>query len=218
MPKVAAPTSIVLTARTKRKTTGANATRQDGLVPGVVYGHGAAPLAIGVTAKTLEDIVITKSQAHIFDATIDGVADSVMIRSIERHPISRRALSVDFQRVGKHESIHRSVTVHTVGISSGEKKQGGVKDIVSHEVTLTGPADVLPDTLEVDITALNVGDHITAAQIKLPDGVHMDTDGATIIVAIEASKTADLVAGDEAAAAAAAPEAAPAADAAPTEG
>ncbi len=205
MAKAVAPSSLVLEARTKIKTTGANATRLDGSIPGVVYGHGAAPLSVAIAAKVLEDIVLAKAVSHIFDATIDGASDSVMIRSIDRHPISRKALSVDFQRVGKNETIHRAVPVHAVGVSDGEKNAGGVKDVVMHEIEISGPANVLPDAVDVDVTALGVGGHITAGDVKLPKGVTLMTDASAILVSIEASKTAELVAEDEAAAAAAEP-------------
>ncbi len=200
MAKVSAPSSLTLASRSKLKTTGSNATRLGGFVPGVVYGHGQAPLAVTIATKILEDIVVAKAVSHVFDAQIDGAKDSVMIKSIERHPISRKALSVDFQRVGKNETVHRAVPVHAIGTSEGEKNEGGVRDVVLHEVTISGAADTLPDHVDIDVTKMHVGDHVSAAEVVLPKGVHMDTDGSAILVSVEASKTAQVVAEDEAAA------------------
>src|SRR4030081_3843971 len=120
-----------LQPRTRIGTTAANALRRAGKIPGVVYGHGQAT-PISVDAKQLADLILSGNKARIVDATIGAQHDSVLLRRIEADPLTRKPLSVDFQRVTKDEAISSSVTVVTVGTPAGVRDQGGVMDVITH--------------------------------------------------------------------------------------
>jgi large subunit ribosomal protein L25 len=91
------------------------------------------------------------------------------------------------------------------------KEGGGVMDVVTHALEVKGPAGKLPEHFEIDVSALNVNDHITAGDVKLPAGFTLITPAETVVVAVEGSRTAS----DDAAITAAAPVAAPEPAAAP---
>jgi large subunit ribosomal protein L25 len=210
MAKLATVTTVTIYSRAEIGTTGAKRVRKDGKIPGALYGHGGTQ-AISVDSKTLADLLSTGGQSHIVDATIDGKHESVLLREVQRNPITHRPISADFQRVSQTEAITASIAIHTVGVAPGVKDAGGVMDVVTHALDVKGPAGKLPEFFEIDVSGLNVGDHITAGDVKLPADFTILTPADTVIVAVEGSKTAT----DDAAitAAAPAPEPAPAAPA-----
>jgi large subunit ribosomal protein L25 len=209
MAKLERVTTLTIHSRAESGTTGAKKARREGRVPGALYGHGESQ-SISVDARTLADLLSTGGQSHIVDATIDGKHESVLLREVQRDPISHRPIAADFQRVSQTEAIYASIAIATVGVAPGVKDQGGVMDVVTHALEVKGPAGKLPEHFEIDVTALNVNDHVTAGDIPLPNGFTLITPPETIVVAVEGSRTAS----DDAAltaAAAPAPAAEPAA-------
>jgi large subunit ribosomal protein L25 len=198
-------TSVTIHQRTEVGTTGAKKARREGRIPGGLYGHGGAE-AISVDAKTLNELLTSGGQSHIVEATIGGKIESVLLREVQRDPITHRPITADFQRVSSTEAIYASVPIVTVGVPPGVKDQGGVLDMVTHALEVKGPAGKLPDHFEIDVSTLNVNDHITAGDVKLPAGFALITPPETVVVAVEGSRTAS----DDAAITAAAPVAAPA--------
>jgi large subunit ribosomal protein L25 len=187
MAKLERVTTLTIQTRAKTGTTGAKAARREGNVPGVLYGHGS-PLSIAVTSRDLADLLATGGQSHIVDATIDGKHDSVLLRDVQRHPISHRPIAADFQRVSQTEEINATVPVITVGVAPGVKDDGGVLDMVTHALEITGPAGKLPEELSVDVSELHIGGHIVASQVALPAGFTLITGGETTVVAIELTR------------------------------
>jgi large subunit ribosomal protein L25 len=198
-------TNVTIHQRAEIGTTGAKKARREGRIPGALYGHGASE-AIAVDAKTLNDLLTSGGQSHIVDATIGGKKESVLLREVQRDPITHRPIAADFQRVSSTEAINASVAVVMVGIAPGVKEGGGVMDVVTHALEVKGPAGKLPEHFEIDVSGLNVNDHITAGDVKLPAGFTMITPAETVVVAVEGSRTAS----DDAAITAAAPVATPA--------
>jgi large subunit ribosomal protein L25 len=198
-------TNVIIHQRAEIGTTGAKKARREGRIPGALYGHGGSE-AISVDAKTLNELLTSGGQSHIVDATIGGKKESVLLREVQRDPISHRPIAADFQRVSSTEAINASVPIVTVGVAPGVKEGGGVMDTVTHALEVKGPAGKLPDHFEIDVSGLNVNDHITAGDVKLPAGFTLITPAETVVVAVEGSRTAS----DDAAITAAAPVAAPA--------
>ncbi len=200
--------SLTLEPRTGAGTTVANRLRRAGKIPGVVYGHGSAT-PISVDAKQLADLVHSGNKSKIVDATIGDKHDSVLLRRIEAHPISRKPLSVDFQRVSRDEAVTATVTVVTVGTPAGVRDQGGVMDIIAHTLDIKGPAHSIPDNVTIDVSELSVHQHITASEVPLPAGWTLLTSPDQMVVTVEITRAAageEAPAGEEPA-----PEAPPAA-------
>jgi large subunit ribosomal protein L25 len=189
MAKLERVTTLTIHPRAEIGTTGAKKARREGKVPGALYGHGASE-AISVDARTLADLLTTGGQSHIVDATIAGKHESVLLREVQRDPITHRPIAADFQRVSQTEEIYASVGIVTVGVPLGVKDQGGVMDVVTHALEIKGPAGRLPEQFEIDVSALNVNDHVTAADVPLPSGFTLITPPETIVVAVEGSRTA----------------------------
>jgi large subunit ribosomal protein L25 len=176
--------------RSKTGTTGSNALRHAGKIPAVLYGHGSTPEHIALDAHAFEDLLHHGGRHGIISLTnTDGTTDTAMVREVQLHPVSRRVVHADLQRVSAKESIHAKLAVVTVGIARGIKESGGVMDVVTHELEVSGPADSIPEHLEVDVTELGMHEHISAGDVKLPDGFKMLTPADTTVVAIESSRT-----------------------------
>jgi large subunit ribosomal protein L25 len=213
MAKLQRVTNVTIHQRAEIGTTGAKKARREGRIPGALYGHGGSE-AIAVDARTLNDLLSTGGQSHIVDATIGGKKESVLLREVQRDPITHRPIAADFQRVSSTEEIYASIGIVTVGVPPGVKDQNGVMDMVTHALEVKGPAGNLPEHFEIDVSALSVNDHITAGDVKLPSGFTLITPADTVVVAVEGGRTASEEAALTTAAPAAAPEpaAAPAAE------
>ncbi|MHB8145965.1 MAG: 50S ribosomal protein L25, partial [Vulcanimicrobiaceae bacterium] len=174
--------NIPFERREKTGSTSAHALRAAGKVPAVVYGHGAEPQHIALDAKAFDDVLHRGGRTGIVTLSENGKqADTALVRDIQLNPVSQKVLHVDLQRVGVHESVHAKLPIVTVGVSLGVKEFGGVMDVIAHELEIEGPADELPDRLEIDVTELGIHGHIEASDVKLPKGFKMLTPPDTTV-------------------------------------
>jgi large subunit ribosomal protein L25 len=188
MPKAHAPAdTLTIDVRSHAGTTSARAVRRAGRIPGVLYGHGA-PTAIAIEAKAFEELLTRGNKSHILDATIDGKHDSVLLRDVQRHPVTHRPIHADFQRVSKGEAITATVAIILAGASAAVK-DGAIVDIVTRTIDIKGAADKIPDSIEVDISALGVHSHVSAGDLTLPAGFTLVTPADQVIVSVEAPRT-----------------------------
>ena len=178
--------SLALQTRARIGTTGSRALRRLGKIPGTLYGHDNAPVAIAVDGRAFEDLMHAGHRHHLLTITVDGGRkDTALLREVQRDPLTRRVVHCDFQRVGKSEAISTTVRLVTIGTPVGVKDFGGVLDVVVHEIDVTGPADQIPDKLEIDVTNLAIRDHLTAGDIPLPKGFTLETPADTLVVSVE---------------------------------
>jgi len=180
---------LAVATRTNTGTTAAIALRKSGRVPGVLFGHGAPPMPISLDAKAFDELLHAGGRNHLLDITIDGATnDTALVREVQRHPISRRVLHADLQRVSATEEISASLPLVPVGVPEGVKNDGGVMDLVLHTIDVTGPANALPEHIEVDVAHLGIGDRLTAGELVLPSGIKLDLEPATVLITIEAPR------------------------------
>lgn len=150
--------------------------RRAGFIPAIVYGGHAEPKAV-----QLEHIPLWLAAQNewfyssILDLAIDGKAEKVLLRDIQRHPYKAQILHLDFLRVSENEAIRLSVPLHFLNqAQSPAGKAAGV--IVTHELTEVEvsclPKD-LPEFIAVDLSALEVGAIVHLSQLVLPAGVEI---------------------------------------------
>ncbi|MDQ6929340.1 MAG: 50S ribosomal protein L25 [Candidatus Eremiobacteraeota bacterium] len=182
--------TLTIEPREGAGTTKSNVLRHAGKIPGVLYGHGAAPQPVAFEAKAFDDLVHHGAMSSLITLMTNGKkGDTALIRQVQRDPITRRVVHADLQRVSANEQIRTKLQVITVGAALGVRESGGVLDVVNHELEIEGPANRIPDHLEVDVTDLNLHEHISAEQVKLPDGFKMISPADMLVVTIESSKT-----------------------------
>lgn len=151
----------------------ARATRREGLVPGVIYGDKKPPLAIALPAKETAMAANSSSfMARVIDLDVDGKTHSVIAKDVQRDPVKDFVTHVDFLRVGKGSTLTVNVPVHFINEeASPGLERGGVLNIVRHEVECDVPGNAVPESLEGDLTGLDIGDGLHISAVKLPEGV-----------------------------------------------
>ncbi len=147
--------------------------RSKGLIPGVVYGGKGQAENVAVDSRTLERVV---EAGHflttLFMLELDGMKTRVIPREVQLDPVSDRPVHVDFMRLAEGATVRLEIPVHFNGqeTSPGLKK-GGVLNIVRHTIGLICPAEKIPNTIEVDVSGLDINESIHIRALTLPDGV-----------------------------------------------
>jgi len=177
--------------RAKLGTTGAHALRAAGKVPAVLYGHGLVPEHLAADAHDFAELIHRAGRNAIITLT-EGPRkhQTALVREIQIHPVSRRIIHADLQRVSADETIDARLAIVTVGVAEGVRSAGAVMDVITHELEVEGPASKIPEHLEIDVTELGIHEHVTAGEVKLPAGFKLLTPPETIVVSIELSRTA----------------------------
>ena len=162
--------------------------RHAGQVPAIVYGGKGAPESIQIEHHHLGHISQSEwFYASILNLNVDGTAQQVLLRDMQRHPFKQQIMHLDFQRVDANEAIRFNVPLHFL---NQEKSPAGktANVIVSHELhelTIVCLPRNLPEFIELDLAALTAGDIIHMSDIKLPEGVEMVMPGDNIKMTIE---------------------------------
>lgn len=196
-----------------RKETGKGVSRRlrrEGRVPAVLYGHHLEePIILDVNSKDTEKILHTNGKTAIISLAFNDekVADQMaMLVDYQRDVFGTTLLHVDFKQVRMDEKVTASVPVVLVGEAAGIK-DGGIVDQVIREVEVECLPMAIPAHIEVDISALGLGHHLTIAQIAAPEGVEIKADPEEVVVSIAIPRAAAV---ETAEAAAEGAEAAPA--------
>lgn len=182
--------SLVIERREGSGTTKAHALRRSGKVPGVLYGHDSND-RIAIESRALSDLLHHGGRTGLIELKLDGKKfDTALLREVQLDPVSRKPIHVDLQRVSATEKVHTKLPLVTTGSADGVRNFGGVMDVIVHDLEVEGPANKLPDHLEVDVEPLGIHQHLTAGDVKLPSGFKLLTPADTIVVTVESSKTA----------------------------
>ncbi len=146
--------------------------RRDGKVPAIIYGGDEDPKSISLRhSELLKRLEHEAFYAHILSVQIDGKATKAVLRDMQRHPSKPQIMHMDFQRVNENQPIRVHVPLHFVGadIAPGVKTGGGMVNHELMEVELEVLPRHLPEFIEVDISALDVGDSVHLTELKLPE-------------------------------------------------
>ena len=172
---------IVLTAETGR-TTGSSASRRlraQGLVPGVVYGPGTEAVPVTVNWRELRTALTTDKGVNALltlDLGAGGGRRQAIVKELQRHPVRRDVLHVDFFEVDPDKDVVTDVLVQLEGEATAVMSEQGVVEQVMNTLTVTGKPDRIPGHITVDISGLEVGTPITVGDIELPEGVSTEVD------------------------------------------
>src|SRR5437588_4477426 len=165
--------TISLTASPRQATGkgGARQARFRGKVPAVIYGHGRDTQPLVLEAKALEKALTGIEPAStIIELAVDGkAAVKTLIREIQRHPLRPDIIHVDFYEIHAAEKVRLKVPVHLVGSPDGVRNAGGVLDQVTREVEIEVLPENIPDRVELDVTALKIGDSLHVRELTIPN-------------------------------------------------
>jgi large subunit ribosomal protein L25 len=114
---------------------------------------------------------------------VDGRTVRTLIREIQRHPVQRELVHVDFQELVAGEKVTVSVPLRFVGVADGVRNAGGILEEIMHQVHLRLDPSSIPDHIDVDVTSLTIGHSYHIRDLKLPEGVTvLDDQNATVVV------------------------------------
>jgi len=195
--------------------------RRSGQVPGIVYGPKRTPALVAVDSLQVERRLAHLEGSHLIRLVSaepggsDGGERMVLVREMQRHPVTGVVLHADFYEVDLTERLAVSVPLHFVGKAVGVVA-GGILQPILREIEVECLPTEIPEFIEVDVSALGIHDAVHLTELKLPEGVQATGEATQTLVTVlpptvEAQPTEAVA---EVAAAEAAPgEAAPPADA-----
>lgn len=152
---------------------GAREIRREGRVPGIIYGGKDEPQNIALETKEISKQIHTGHfQSTIFMIDMDGTKIRVIPRDVQLDPVRDFPVHVDFMRLAKDAQVTVDVPVHFLNeAASPGLKRGGVLNVVRHDIPVRCPADNIPESFEIDLTGLEIGDSIHISSVKLPENV-----------------------------------------------
>ena len=195
---------IVLTAATGR-TTGTRPSRRlrrEGSIPAVVYGLDQDPVSVTVEWPDLRRAITTDAGLNaVIQIDIDGDRHMSLVRDVQRHPVRRDVLHVDFIRIDPDQEVVVDVPIVLVGEADEVTNNDGMVDQNLFALTVSAAPDNIPTEIELDVSALTIGDSLRVADLVQPAGVTTDVDPEdAVAVAMITRSTLEQLAAEEAAA------------------
>jgi len=178
--------------------------RRRGVIPGILYGR-TAPVPIAVGERDLRHALTGQAGSHVvLDVAVDGgQTHAAILKEYQRDPVRGAIVHVDLQEVRLDQPIQTAVAVTLVGESEGVK-EGGVLSQVTNEVHVEALPLEVPQHLEVDVSAMAIGDTLRLDALQVPDGVTLlddpeETVLATVTLPTRVEEPEEAVEGEEAA-------------------
>jgi large subunit ribosomal protein L25 len=163
-----------------------NHTRREGKIPAVIYGRAVTSQSVAISGRDLQR-VLEGGANQLIDLAVDGQTTTVMIKAVQRHPLRGNVTHVDFHAIALDEPINANVPVAILGEET-VTEVGGIVQHQLREIEVACLPGAVPGHLDVDITGLHIGEHISAGQVALPPGVRLVTEANEVVVTIVAPR------------------------------
>src|SRR5688572_21809628 len=175
---------LALSPRAPEGTRSARRLRREGLVPGVMYGGGEDPQHFAVDARILRNKLAHAAQ--VIEVTVDGGATgNVLIKDVQRHPVRGEATHVDLLRVRMDVAIHATVPIEFNGAEEAPGVvEGGIFNQELREVNIEALPGDIPDSIQYDVSGLELNATVTLEVLVAPQGVTLLDDPETVIATI----------------------------------
>lgn len=179
--------TLSVITRTETGKSAATRARNNGLVPAVIYGRGRENTIVTVALDELKKFLHTSHEGALVDLALDGAKKTflAMIKEITRDVLSGEYLHLDFMTIAAGEKLEINVPLKFEGEAPGVK-EGGVLNVVHHEIALLCDVDSIPNEIVLDISNGNMGFVFRAGDIVLPAGTslgqHLHADDAIYTV------------------------------------
>jgi large subunit ribosomal protein L25 len=172
--------------------------RREGKIPAVVYGRGEETRALTLDAHDFEMLV----KEHALDTTLvdleiagEGRKKSSTVQTlvveVQAHPFRPEILHVDFQHIHAGERVRVEVPIRLQGTPEGVR-EGGVLQHIMHVIELECAVESIPESFDVDVTALDIGDSIHVSELEVPEGVDLLPDPERTICTVAAPTILEL--------------------------
>ena len=170
----------------RRERTGsryAHRLRQQGQLPAVVYGHKQDNLAVTIDHRAFNDLV--NRHHHLLQLQVDSTTEPCLIKEVQWNYLGTEIMHVDLSRVNLSEEVEVELEVELKGEPAALQEEGAILNHPETSITVACRADQIPESLTADISELQVGDTLTVADLKLPEGVRAVTDPETVLAQIQ---------------------------------
>ncbi|MER7796741.1 50S ribosomal protein L25/general stress protein Ctc [Microbacterium sp. NPDC096154] len=147
-------------------------------IPAVLYGHGTEPVHLALPGH--ETLLLVRHANAIVELAFEGKKQLALVKDVQRDPVRQIIEHVDLVVLKKGEKVTVDVPVAV----TGEPFAGTIATLDAMTLTVEADATNIPEHIEVDVEGLEDGAHITAADVKLPQGVSLVTEGETLVVAV----------------------------------
>jgi large subunit ribosomal protein L25 len=176
-----------------RKDTGKGAARtlrREGRLPAVIYGHSREPLSLSVPEREFERLLErVAAENTVIELSIDGEMARTLIREIQRHPVRRNVLHVDFQELVVGERVIVRIPIVLQGTPDGVRHSGGILSQIMQELECRVDPLNMPGTIDVDVTNVSIGHSLHVSDVSIPEGVEVLDEPEATVAVVAAPKT-----------------------------
>lgn len=152
--------------------------RTNGVIPGIVYGHGQAPLAIGLGLKDL--VAAINHHERLLEVDVDGEKINALIKEVQYDALGSDILHVDLARVDLDELVEVTVPIVLRGTPAGAADNGVLQQVMAM-VKISVKVRAIPDDIRHSVAEMKVGDVLLAKQLVLPEGATLKTDPEQLV-------------------------------------
>ena len=166
-------------------TSAAKQLRKENLVPGVVYASDLDPINISMSVSDVEQIRRELGLNSVFDLELDGETRTVYVREISQSALKQTIYNISLQAIKRGQKLEMPLSIVVVNEDALADKEG-VASTTTLEIDVIADPATAPDSVEVDVTGLAIGDSVTAGELNLASDIELVTDAEEVIVAISA--------------------------------
>lgn len=168
--------------------------RTENRIPGVVYGLGRPSVTVSVDRRDLRLALTTDAGLNaLLDLEIDGTTELAVVKEVQRHPVRREVIHIDFLRVDRDATIEVDVPIHVEGEATRVTQENGIAEQRLMAVTVRVKPTDIPDSITVDISEMTLDRTITVGELDLPPGVELVTPEDQAVVSAELTRAALVV-------------------------
>jgi large subunit ribosomal protein L25 len=154
-------------------------------VPGVLYGHGMTPISVAVERRDLRVALSGAAGVNtVLDLTVDGTVYPAIVKDLQRHPVRRNVIHVDFIQVNLDEEITVSVPLRLVGEAKEVEQEGGLVDPAVDSIEVVTTPRNIPDEFVIDVSEMTMDTVIRLGDVPMPDGVTATGDPESPVVTV----------------------------------
>lgn len=162
--------------------------RAAGRLPAVLYGHGEQPVSISLDARQALRYFHSGEKVFTLDMPGESKGQTVILKDLQFDHLGTNVVHVDLARVDLNEEIEANVHIRLVGDAVGMKKANTILTHPTVTISIRCTVATLPDSIEVNIASLDVGESIHAREVSLPAGVSLLSDPEAVVAAVNTVK------------------------------
>lgn len=167
----------------------ARSLRSSGAVPAVIYGHAREPQSLAVNTRELERLLEgIAAESTVIELDVGGAVSRTLIREIQRHPVRRSILHVDFQELVAGEKVSVNIPIRLTGTPDGVRNAGGILSQVMNELAIRVDPSDIPTEIVVDVTNVTIGHSLHVGDIQVPAGIEVLDDTDDTVATVTAPK------------------------------